>query len=128
MFITHIDQIRGKSINDGTVNQRQIKLIASPRSKILRDAYGCGMTIMPPGHVHEAHRHPGNEELIYVVSGSGEAHVGGIVTPVAAGCIISLDRDEPHQFINTGDGELRLLWIYSPSGAEIRFADEDTGA
>ena len=86
------------------------------------------MTIMPPGHIHEAHQHPGNEELIYVVGGTGEAHVGGQVTPVAAGCIISLDRDEAHQFVNTGADELRLLWIYSPSGAEIRFADEEPDA
>lgn len=126
MLFTHIDAIKGKSINDGTVNQRRIKLIASPVSMIRRDSFGCGMTIMPPGHVHEAHRHAGNEELIYVVSGIGEAHVGGTVTAVAAGNIISLDRDEPHQFVNTGTGELRLLWVYSPSGAEIRFADESS--
>lgn len=125
MYQTHIDQMKGKTINAGTINQRLIKLIASPVSPICRESFGCGMTIMPPGHVHEPHRHELNEELIYVVSGSGEAIIGEATVPVIAGQIISLDKNEMHQFINTGTDELRLLWIYSPSGAEIRFADTD---
>jgi quercetin dioxygenase-like cupin family protein len=81
------------------------------------------MTIMSPGQVHEPHQHELSEELIYVVNGSGEARIGGEVVTITAGNILSLARNEEHQFKNTGTEELRMLWIYSPSGAEIRFAD-----
>lgn len=125
MILSHIEQIKGKTINSGTENERLIKLIASPRSTIFRDAFGCGMTIMPPGHVHEPHQHELNEELIYVVAGTGEAEIGDQTLHISAGNIISLDRNELHRFVNTGKVELRLLWIYSPSGAEVRFADTE---
>jgi mannose-6-phosphate isomerase-like protein (cupin superfamily) len=118
-----IDDIKGKEINSGTINQRRIKLLASPKSPAKRDEYSCGMAIIPAGHVHEPHAHDASEELIYVVSGTGVAKVGGNEFTVGSGQMIAIDKGEAHQFFNTGPDELRLLWIYSPPGPEIRFLD-----
>ena len=66
-----VDSVKGKVINPGTINERRIKLFASPYSPAKRDAYGCGMALIDPGQVHEEHAHPDSEELIFVVQGTG---------------------------------------------------------
>ncbi|CAB1244698.1 Cupin_2 domain-containing protein [Ruminococcaceae bacterium BL-6] len=120
-----VNEIKGKVISRGTVNERRIQLIASPKSPAKREGYGCGITTIPPGHVHEEHAHAASEELIYVLSGEGSGVVGGKqAIPLRPGDVISLEKGEPHQFVNTGRDELRLYWIYSPSGPEVRFLDE----
>ena len=120
---TSIDAIRGKVIETGSDYERTVKLIASPKSRIKRDAYGCGVTIIPAGHRHESHAHPASSELIYVLAGKGTGLVGGQAIELAEGDIIAIAENEAHQFENAGDVELRLYWIYSPSGAEVRFED-----
>ena len=41
-----VDSVKGKVINPGTINERRIKLFASPYSPARRDAYGCGMALI----------------------------------------------------------------------------------
>lgn len=119
-----LDNIEGNDINQGTINERKIKLLASPKSPAKRDEYGCGMAIIPVGHTHEEHAHEMNEELIYVISGEGYGIIEGNKIDIAAGHIIAIDKKERHSFYNTGREELKLLWIYSPSGPEVRFLDD----
>lgn len=119
-----INDIKGKRINEGTIHERRIKLIASPKSPARREQYGCGMAIIPAGHVHEEHAHDHSEELIYVVSGKGTGVVGSRKIEIQAGDIIAIEKGEAHQFSNAGREELRLYWIYSPSGPEVRFLDD----
>jgi len=116
-----IADIRGKAINEGTINERLIKLIASPKGPILRKEYGCGVTIIAPGQAHEEHAHPDSEELILVLQGVGVGKVGEQDVKIMPRDLIAIDKGEPHQFTNTGNEELLLYWIYSPSGPEVRF-------
>jgi quercetin dioxygenase-like cupin family protein len=118
-----ISDIRGKTINQGTVHERLIKLLASPKGPVVRKEYGCGVTIVPPGQIHEEHSHPDSEELILVLQGTGIGNVGGQEIRVEPRDIIAIDKAEPHQFVNTGSEELILYWTYSPSGPEVRFLD-----
>ena len=120
-----VNEIKGKVINQGTVNERRIQLIASPKSPAKHDAYGCGIATIQPGHVHEEHAHTASEELIYVLSGKGSGVICGKETiTLKPGDIVSLDKGESHRFTNTGKDDLRLYWIYSPSGPEVRFLDD----
>ncbi len=119
-----VDDIKGMEINEGTIHQRRIKLFASPKSPVKRDEYGCGMAIIPVGHVHEEHAHAESQELIYVLQGTGTAIIGGKKIDIAPDHIVAIDKGEPHQFFNTGKEEMRLYWVYSPSGPEVRFLDK----
>ena len=119
-----LDDIKGKVINEDTINERRIKLIASPKSPARRDQYGCGMAVIPPGHVHEQHAHPDSEELIFVVQGTGTGVVGGKTISFKPMDFIALDKGESHTFTNTGTQEALFYWIYSPSGPEVRFLDD----
>lgn len=119
-----VDSVKGKVINEGTINERRIKLFASPYGPAVRTAYGCGMALIDPGQVHEEHAHPDSEELILVVQGTGTGRVGGESITVQPGDLIAIEKGEPHTFANTGTDQLRLYWIYSPPGPEKRFLDD----
>lgn len=112
---TSIYQEKGVFINEG-INRREIKLLASPKSKIKRDDFAMGLTIIEPGKIHEAHEHNSNEEIVFVYEGKGIANIGDISTSVEKGDLIGIDYNEAHSFTNTGDEDLVLLWVYSPPG------------
>lgn len=119
-----VDSVKGKVINEGTINERRIKLFASPNGPAIRKEYGCGMALIDPGQEHEQHAHPDSEEFILVVQGTGEGRIAGQDITVKPGDLIAIDKGEPHQFRNTGSEQLRLYWIYSPPGPEKKFLDD----
>ena len=122
----NISNVKGKLINEGTFFEREIKLFCSPdpRANIVRDGYGCGMTIIQPGKGHEVHTHPDSEETILVVSGQGTATIDGKDVEVKPMQIIGLGKNESHGFANTGDEPLCMYWIYTPPGPEAKFIVE----
>jgi quercetin dioxygenase-like cupin family protein len=120
---TSIGAVRRNVIEAGSDYERTVQLIASPRSRIKRDSFGCGVTTIPVGHKHESHAHPTSSELIYILSGKGTGTVGGEKIEFSKGDIIAINENEAHQFENASDEDLCMYWIYSPSGAEVRFED-----
>ncbi len=73
---------------------------------------------MPPGQAHKFHRHPAMEEIIYVVSGSGEQWVDTRSRILGPGEIAHIPRDVVHGTYNTGDETLIFLAILSPARFE----------
>jgi len=123
-----INKVNGKIINEGTVNEREIKLFVSPdpRALIRREEFGCGITVIQPKQIHEEHFHPDSEEVILVVSGTGTARIGGKEVTVQPMEVIGVDKGEPHMFTNNGDIPLQLYWIYTPPGPEKKFIVENS--
>jgi oxalate decarboxylase/phosphoglucose isomerase-like protein (cupin superfamily) len=74
---------------------------------------GAGLTtgevIIYPGQGHAPHRHPGEEEVIYVISGKGQQSEGDVVY---------IPRNVLHSTYNTTWSPLRLIVVYTPGGAE----------
>jgi len=58
-----------------------------------------------PQHSHEW------EHEIYVVSGAGMAVTPEGVNPISAGDCVYVAPDDVHQFLNTGQGELKFLCL-----------------
>lgn len=119
-----IDDVKGKVINEGTINARRIRLFASPDCPVKRAAYACGLTMIDPGQMHEEHAHPDSEELILVIQGTGTGRVAGVELAVKPGDLLAIEKGEPHTFTNTGAEQLYLYWVYSPPGPEKRFLDD----
>lgn len=115
-----LEDIAGKIINEGE-NERTIKMLASLKSNIKREDFSVGVSIISPGKVHEEHFHSGSKEIIFVLAGEGIGKISGQELCLEVGDIIDIGDAEPHGFINTGDEDLKLLWIYSPPGPELRF-------
>ncbi|GLQ96099.1 cupin domain-containing protein [Dyella mobilis] len=84
---------------------------------------GYNVTAVPPGkRAFPFHNHRVNEEMFFVLEGSGEVRIGNEKHPIRQGDIIACPPGGPenaHQIINTGSGELRYLAVSSKLSPEI---------
>lgn len=84
--------------------------------------FAMGTQTVDPGcHVRE-HVHDPNEEVIFVLSGAGEARVGEACHAMVPGTIFFFPPGRAHAFHNTGEAPLTFLWLMLPGGLETFFA------
>ena len=74
-------------------------------------AFASGMTVFPPGGGIVMHYH-NVEESVTVLEGSGTAYIDGEEIPVSKYTVTHVPAGVPHRFVNTGDTEMRILWVY----------------
>jgi uncharacterized cupin superfamily protein len=76
---------------------------------------GYNLTAVPPGKAaFPFHSHRVNEEMFFVLQGSGELRIGGAVHAIRAGDVIACPpggAEAAHQIRNTGSEELRYLAV-----------------
>ncbi len=81
-----------------------------------------GIVTLAPGKGHDKHNHPGCEEVLFVLEGTGEQTVyaedGVRKKTVSAGELIHLHPGEFHSTINTGTTPMVLLAVYQFAGPE----------
>jgi uncharacterized cupin superfamily protein len=84
---------------------------------------GCNITAVPPGkRAFPLHNHMVNEEMFFILEGSGDLRLGDATHPVRAGDIIACPPGGPetaHQLVNTGDTELRYLAVSTKLATEV---------
>ncbi|MDB6162640.1 MAG: cupin [Xanthomonadaceae bacterium] len=92
-------------------------------SKLGARLLGYNVTAVPPGmRAFPSHNHRVNEEMFFVLEGSGELRVGSQTHPVRSGDIIACPPGGPetaHQLINTGEGELKYLAVSTKLSPEL---------
>ncbi len=117
------------------VNVHEVKLEAMPRRfqpsaevserfelRIARLSEGLGarklgynVTQVPPGkRAFPFHNHHVNEEMFFILDGTGEIRIGEKVHPVRPGDVIACPPGGPetaHQIVNTGSSDLRYLAV-----------------
>jgi uncharacterized cupin superfamily protein len=91
---------------------------------------GYNITAVPPGmRAFPKHNHMVNEEMFFVLEGSGELHIGDATHPVRAGDIIACPPGGPetaHQLVNTGASELKYLAVSTLLSPEVcQYPDSD---
>jgi len=64
------------------------------------------------------HRHPGIEQVCYMLEGSALAEVGGQARELGPGDCCFFPADQRHTFTVTSDTPARVLVIYSPPYGE----------
>ncbi|MDQ6677791.1 MAG: cupin domain-containing protein [Acidobacteriota bacterium] len=67
--------------------------------------------LLPPGSSEGMHRHPGLEEIYYVLSGEGEATVAGETAPIHKGDAVPVLLGESHAFRGSGSQGLELMIV-----------------
>ncbi len=81
--------------------------------------FSFGVVELAPGKGHERHNHPGSEEIIYIVSGTGLQMVDDREpVEVSGGSSVYIPADVYHSTVNTGSTPLQLIVVYSPPGPE----------
>lgn len=85
--------------------------------------FSGGVVDLQAGQGHSRHNHPGAEEIIFVISGTGEQMVedeeGRPVTrQVGPGSTVYVPESRYHSTLNTGEKPMQLFVVYSPAGPE----------
>lgn len=84
---------------------------------------GYNVTAVAPGkRAFPAHSHHINEEMFFVLEGSGEVRIGADVYPLRPGDFVACPAggaETAHQIVNTGSGELRFLAVSTMLSPEI---------
>jgi uncharacterized cupin superfamily protein len=84
---------------------------------------GYNITAIPPGKsAYPFHSHRTNEEMFFVLQGSGEVRLGPDTFPVRSGDFIACPpggSEAAHQMRNTGVEELRFLAVSTQHSPEI---------
>lgn len=68
------------------------------------------------------HSHRANEEMFFVIEGSGELRFGAETYPVRAGDVVACPPGGPdvaHQFVNTGGAPMKLLAVSTAIQPEV---------
>lgn len=85
--------------------------------------FAMGTQMVDAGCYVREHLHPDNEEVIFVLEGSGEALLDGTTTePMRKGTCLFLGRNRLHRFQASGDGPMTFMWLMMPGGLETFFA------
>lgn len=84
---------------------------------------GYNITALPPGkRAYPPHNHRVNEEMFFILQGSGEVLIGKETYPIRKGDIIACPpggKETAHQIINTGKEEMRYLAVSTKMYPEV---------
>jgi len=84
---------------------------------------GYNITSVPPGKsAFPLHNHHVNEEMFFILEGSGEARIGNATYPIRQGDIMACPPGGPenaHQIINTGNVEMKYLAVSTKLSPEV---------
>ena len=84
---------------------------------------GYNITAVPPGkRAFPFHNHRVNEEMFFVLQGTGEIRIGENVHPIRQGDVIACPaggKETAHHIVNTGTEELRYLAVSTKLSPEI---------
>jgi HTH-type transcriptional repressor of puuD len=81
-----------------------------------------GVTSFPPGTSIPLHSH-NTIEQVTVIEGEGIAELNGEHRPAKPYDTTQIAPGEFHRFINTGEGIMRILWVYGSTHVTRTFAE-----
>ena len=104
----------------GTDNERVDILAAARSNDAFRREVVTGeheqvvvMTIPPGGEIGDE-VHPDTDQVLIFVDGRGEAVLDGRSSDVGPNDLVFVRAGTRHNFVNRGDGPLRLITVYAP--------------
>jgi mannose-6-phosphate isomerase-like protein (cupin superfamily) len=99
------------------VEDRILQWVVAEKGYIPSDLCSCCIVQFQPGaSAKPPHSHPDCEEVIYILSGSGEMVLeGGKSRAVSEGTFLLMRKNEIHLLKNTGPGMLKAICFYSAS-------------
>ena len=71
------------------------------------------MTLPAGGEIGEE-THPDTDQVLLFVDGRGEARLDDTVTTIGPNDLVFVRAGVRHNFVNTGNGPMRLVTIYAP--------------
>lgn len=107
----------------GAAAERYDPRIGRVSTRLGAQKLGYNVTALAPGKcAFPFHSHRVNEEMFFILDGTGEIRIGSARHPVRNGDIIACPpggHESAHQLINTGTVELRYLAVSTQLSPEI---------
>jgi quercetin dioxygenase-like cupin family protein len=94
---------------------RFMRWLANEDSLPAKNLSVCVIRVMPGETVRPAHSHPNSEELIYIITGSGEVMIEGEVGKVKTGSAVLFEQGKVHMLRNTSDIEMKVICFFAPA-------------
>lgn len=109
MTIDHAAALFTINIVDAARNNDQFRRVLStgPHAQVVV------MSIPPGGEIGEE-AHPGLDQVLVFVEGSGVAVLDGVEDGVGPGTLVHVPAAARHNVVNRGTGDLRLYTVYAP--------------
>jgi mannose-6-phosphate isomerase-like protein (cupin superfamily) len=85
------------------------------------DSFSTGLQVLEPGTHIRRHAHERQHEILFCYRGEGYAEIGETRHALSEESMMLIGRGVQHKVVNTGPGQMRLLWIISPPGLEDWF-------
>lgn len=101
-----------ESLDWGTLAKVSSPLVCNAKDLVVLDV------VLYPGKGHNFHKHPQQEEVIYVLEGQVEQWIGKDKKILGPGDSAFIKADEVHASFNISDKNARLLAILGPSIGE----------
>jgi quercetin dioxygenase-like cupin family protein len=86
------------------------------------DVLLTGMSVFPEGTAIPLHTHS-REEVVVLLEGDGMCEVNGETHAVKRLTTTYVPANMPHRFVNTGNGQMRILWIYGGTDTTRTFVE-----
>lgn len=94
---------------------RELRWIVNKETTGANNCSMCVIQVQPGQTVRPAHSHPKNEEVIYLLTGSGRVCIDGTVEPVKAGCAVLFPQGSIHMLQNSGNVPMKVACFFSPA-------------
>ena len=119
--LVHVEGERG-----GATAGREFRLLATPEvgCESVTQFVGYIPVGRAPDHFHTY------DEVVYVLDGAGELHIGGESRPLHRGACVHLPARLVHSLENTGPDQMAVLGVFRPAGspAEAYYPDGTAAA
>ena len=80
---------------------------------------------LAPGQGHDFHKHPQQEEIIYMIEGTVEQWLRDEKQNISKGDVAFVPMDTVHASFNNTDKEVKILAILSPAVGDAGYELED---
>ena len=94
---------------------RAHKMIIGPANFGPAEHMCFGVADFPAQSHAPVHVHPAEEEILYLLSGSGEFYFDGQPEPVEPGTCVYIPAGLEHSINNTCDEVMKVVYVFSPA-------------
>lgn len=107
--------------------RRWTRNLVGGASPIQAENFSMGLVILEPNGGQVPWHNQEQEEIYFIVEGSGEVCVGEERGPISSGQAVYLPPGVFHQLTNTGATPMTMLYCYGPAGDVAHWKQELEG-
>lgn len=123
MIISDLNQIEGRRYPA----RRWTRNVAGGTAPIQAENFALGWVVLEPHGGQVPWHNQRQEEVYFIVEGTGEMCLGDECQPLVAGQAVFIPPGEFHQLTNTGDTPLTMMYCYGPAGEVAHWRQELDG-